>query len=314
MSPKALDNAVVFGKYQNLVGTVTAPIEKNCDTAPVAAIFMTAGMLHHAGPFRLHLDLAHQLSKSNIVSMRFDLSGIGESFGVGTTGRSIDRAANETAQAMDYLTSQYGIEKFVLFGLCSGADDSVHTALSDHRVVGFVSMDGCGYPTKKFYWNRLTSHYLSRLLMLSKWMGVVKRLFGGSRQTPSSLQSGSDIREFPTQDVAEKEFQSLVQRGVDMHFVFTGGIAEYYNYVDQFHDMFSKVDWNGKATTTFFPHMDHIAFLCEDRNQLVADVTSKMIEMTNQHAESRVDVTDPPPAIASALPQLNLPLGSMQQS
>ena len=154
-----MDHAVVFGKYQNLVGTVTEPIG---EPSSVAAIFLTAGMLHHAGPYRLHVDLAHEVSKSNMLSIRFDLSGIGESLGVGQGGQSIDRAANETAQAMDYLSEKYGIKKFVLFGLCSGADDSVHTALTDKRVVGVVALDGCGYRTKRFYWHRLVSHYAPR--------------------------------------------------------------------------------------------------------------------------------------------------------
>lgn len=298
-----MDHAVVFGKYQNLVGTVTEPIG---EPSSVAAIFLTAGMLHHAGPYRLHVDLAHEVSKSNILSIRFDLSGIGESLGVGQGGRSIDRAANETAQAMDYLSEKYGIKKFVLFGLCSGADDSVHTALTDKRVVGVVALDGCGYRTKRFYWHRLVSHYAPRLMMLSKWTALIKRSIGTSDGTPNSLQMGTDVREFPDCDVAESVFQSLADRDVRMHFVYTGGVAEYYNYADQFFDMFQNVRWNENASTTFFPHMDHVAMLCDDREQLVRDVTTNIVYMAKNAdiKSSDPDVQSPvviAPAIDSAV-------------
>lgn len=274
-----MDNAVVFGKYQNLVGTVTQP---NGETSSVAAIFLTPGMLHHAGPFRLHVDLARKLADSNILSLRFDLSGIGESLGIGQGGRSIDRAANETKQAMDYLADQFGVEKFILFGLCSGADDSVHTAMADERVVGLVTLDGCGYRTRRFHWHRMISHYAPRMMMMSKWSRLIKRIAGSAAESPATLQMGTDVREFPSQDVAAKEFQTLSDRGVQMHFVYTGGIADYYNYANQFFDMFRGVTWNGQASTTFFPQMDHVAMLCEDRENLVADVTSNIVQMSQQ--------------------------------
>ena len=242
-----IDQAVVFGQFQNLVGTMTAPASRYDDegageTANVAAIFLNAGMLHHAGPFRLHVDLARTIANYGISSLRFDLSGIGESLGVGAGGRSIDRAANETSQAMDFMFEAYGIEKFILFGLCSGADDSVHTALKDSRVVGVVAMDGCGYATAKFYKNRAIRHYLPRLCSPAKWQRLLSRWFGGNSDTPSSLQLGTDVREFPSRDQAAREFQQLVDRGVQMHFTYTGGIADYYNYEQQFFEIESDSD------------------------------------------------------------------------
>ncbi len=275
-----MDQAVVFGKYQNLVGTVTHPSDKS---STVAAIFLTAGMLHQAGPFRLYVDLARALADKNICSMRFDLSGIGESLAVGVGGQSIDRAANETAQAMDYLQNTYHIDKFILFGLCSGADDSVHTAVKDNRVVGLVTLDGCGYRTARFRWIRLTRHIVPRLLMPSKWMRLIQRLMAQDDEALATLKVGADIREYPTRDDAANEFKILLNRGVQMHFIYTSGIAEYYNYENQFFEMFSDVSWNGLASTKFFPHMDHVAMLCEDRNELVQDVSRRMIGIANSY-------------------------------
>ena len=280
-----IDQAVVFGTYHNLVGTMTAPesryeSQRSEELADVAAIFLNAGMLHHAGPFRLHVDLARTIATHGISSLRFDLSGIGESFGVGVAGRSIDRAANETSQAMDFLRETQGVEKFVLFGLCSGADDSVHAAINDSRVVGVVAMDGCGYPTANFYMNRLFKHYLPRLCSPQKWSRVFSRLTGVETEMPTSLQLGTDVREFPSRDQAAREFQQLVDRGVQMHFAYTGGIADYYNYEQQFFDMFADVDWNDQASTSYFPEMDHVALLCEDRERIITDISMAIRHIT----------------------------------
>ena len=267
-----IDQAIVFGRHQNLVGTVTAPENRfTGDHADVAAIFLTPGMLHHAGPFRLHVALARDLASDGICSLRFDLSGIGESLGVGTAGRSIDRAANEAQQAMDHMSDELGIDKFVLFGLCSGADDSVHAALNDDRIVGVVAMDGCGYRTSRYHWNRLTKHYLPRVISPAKWVSWLLRQ-STPDSAPKTLQMGADIREFPPLAQATSEFRQLVDRGVRFHFAYTGGITEYYNYEQQFFDMFSDVDWRGQATTSYFSQMDHVGMLCEDRERLVADI------------------------------------------
>ena len=186
----AKNDAILFGEHQNLVGIWTeaddhtAAIDAldNDARAKTAVIMVTAGMIHHSGPFRLHVELANRLRHMGIPSLRFDLSGIGESLGIGSSGSSLDRAANEIGQAIDCIAKRYGIEKVILFGLCSGADDSIHTASVDDRVCGVVAMDGCGYRTGGYYWHRLAGHYLPRMTKLSKWTGLLVKSFKDGRR------------------------------------------------------------------------------------------------------------------------------------
>tara|TARA_R110002049_G_scaffold72490_2_gene187121 strand:+ start:142999 stop:143916 length:918 start_codon:yes stop_codon:yes gene_type:complete len=294
-----MERPVVFGNHDHLVGVVTEA-EHPAGNSEVAVILMTAGMLHHVGPFRLHVDLARQLASKGIRSLRFDLSGIGESLGVGSAGSSIDRAAAETGAAMDWMRENGGSRKFILFGLCSGADDSMHTAVNDDRVHGFVAIDGCGYRTKRFHWYRLIRHYVPRLLTPKKWFQFVKRILSANETPPSTLQAGSDVREFPDREEAVKQFQTLADRQTRMHFVYTGGISEYYNYQQQFFEMLPEVDWQQTASTTFFPHMDHVALLCEDRNQLVSHVVSEIASIVESITNS-AEATDKP----AGMPSLN---------
>ncbi len=275
-----MDSAVIFGRYDHLMGIWTSP--KRSGTIDRAVVLVTAGMLHSAGPFRLHRDLAVRLAETSIGSMRFDLSGIGESFGVGVAGESTERAVNEIRQAMDWIENKHGIRHFVLIGLCSGADDALRAAMGDERVCGLVALDGLGYRTPRYYVHRLTKHYAKRLIRPSKWLSVAQRLFSFTRrrfgssvaaEAPSSLNAGTDIREYPARDDAAKMLENLADRGTKMHFVYTGGTAEYYNYASQFSDMFPGLRGRTEITTRYFETMDHVAYLCEDRDALANHIT-----------------------------------------
>ena len=257
----------VFGELDHLLGVVNNPSNRQEDTG---VILLTAGMLHHVGPFRMYVNLARQLEQRGFPSFRFDLSGIGESLAVASQGTSLQRAANETRQAMDLLQDNYGVQRFILFGLCSGADDGFYTALGEERVSGVVLLDGCGYRTAGYYKHRLLTRYFQRVRSLAWW----KQKVGRSTEAPTSLQIGSDIREFPKRDIAAKQLQSLVDRGTKLHFIYTGGVADYYNYKAQFKEMFHDVEFRGQVSSRFFPEMDHVAILCEDRALLVDEISN----------------------------------------
>ena len=273
------DRAMVFGDHDHLVGVATLPDNSDgptpLESGKPAIIMMTPGMLHHVGPNRMYVQFARRLSQEGFHSFRFDLSGIGESLAVGTSGTSLERATSEAIDAMDLLQSEFGIQNFVLFGLCSGADDSIHTALQDDRVTGAVLLDACGFRTRRYYWRRAWSHYLPRVFRPFVWSRFFRRFFNRFRSensTPGSLAVGDDIREFPDRDQAAREIQSLVDRNVKMRFVYTGGVGEYYNYENQFRDMFHDVEFGNHVSWKYFYKFDHVATLCEDRKLLLTDI------------------------------------------
>ena len=266
-----MDQALVFGKFDHLVGIENIVDSENS----LAMIMMTPGMLHNTGPFRMHVDIAQSLEQQGISSLRFDLSGIGESLGIGAAGKSIDRAASEAIEAMDYLMQTHNIHKFILFGLCSGADDSIHTALQDKRVKGVITLDGAAYQTPKFIFNE-AALMLRKMLNLGKLANKIRHLTGNDT-TPASLAMGTDAREFPeTAEQTCKELQQLVDKDVKLHFIYTGG-TNYYNYAQQFYDMLPNMKWRGTESTQYFSEMDHVVMLCEDRERLVSHVTEKTL-------------------------------------
>lgn len=233
-----MESTTCFGQFENLLGVYCEP--ETLTNSRTAVIMLTPGMLHHVGPMRLHVQLARSLAESGIASLRFDLSGIGESLAVGSQGTSLQRAQQEVGEAMDWLSQQYGFEQFILFGLCSGADDALATAVHDHRVVGVSMLDGCGYRTPWFYINFVAYKYLPKLLSLSKLATKAAR-WGRSAVKARSMPMGVDIREYPAREVAERQLVELIGRGVRMQFVYTGGAIDYYSYEDQFFDMFPSL-------------------------------------------------------------------------
>lgn len=265
-------DASVFGRCGNLVGVSILPEAPSQED--LCLVMLTAGMLHHVGPYRLHVDLAKRFADEGVASFRFDLSGIGESLAVGSCEDSLGRAFDETRQALDLLQEQHGFTRFILFGLCSGADDAIEVARMDQRVCGVVLMDGCGFRTIGYHWHRLLQRYLPRLLSADKVFGKLRNLLrlNDPDPVPTSLAAGKDIREFPDRLTAQSQIQRLVDRGTCLRFIYTGGAHDYFNHEGQFTAMFPELRHRGRLSVSFRPQWDHVAYLPEDRQALIDEI------------------------------------------
>lgn len=277
----------VFGTYEHLFG-VHSPAIRDRSFGPARAVLMlTAGILPSPGPLRLHVRLARSLAQAGIPSFRFDLSGIGESLGVGSYGASLERATREVAQAMDLLEQEYGYREFLLFGLCSGADDAIPAALADDRVIGLSLVDACGYRTSQYFWHRLRRVYVPKVLSLRKWGHFVANKLGLPREQKesSTMPRGFDIREFPDRDQAEEHLITLADRGVYMQFLYTSSSMYCYSYAGQFFDMFPRLRSRSGIEVNYYPTFDQVVMLEEDRSELVKRVTDWASRICSTRAE-----------------------------
>lgn len=277
----SLSEAIVFGAQQHLLG-VYQPAAVRSVCKDLAVVLLTPGMLHSAGPFRLHVRLADGLAASGIASLRFDLSGIGESLAVGTAGSSLDRATAEISAAIDELHQRYGVKRVAVFGLCSGADDALYAATRDSRIIGLFALDGCGYRTRSYFWHRFRQHHLPKMLRLNKWWQLLRSALRLRASVPGTLQLGDDVREFPSRDAAAEQLLQLAERDVRLHFHYTGGVGEYYSYANQFADMFPELGDCRQITTSFDPASDHVGFLCEHREALMARAITFFNDLSHQ--------------------------------
>ena len=259
-----------FGPGLNLVGILTEPVGNNVRPGDPAVLLLNAGLLHRVGPHRMAVKLAHRLADSGFRSLRFDMGGYGDSE-VSTDAKSEDsRIFSDIKNAMDFLEAEYGISRFVLFGTCSGADNSHEVALIDPRVAGAILLDAQGYWTARSYVN----HYLPRVFRTKVWTNLVSTSLSSSKQAPGKRKSVIQLlrRPFGPRLQVKREIQSLVDRNAQLLYVYTGGVEAYYNYAGQFFDQFKGLDPRGKIEVEYYPNADHTYTFAEDRERMFTRV------------------------------------------
>lgn len=273
-----------FGPDNTLFGIVTQT-SKPRENAP-AILLVTGGLLHHIGPYRLYVHIARKLADLGFTVMRIDLGGIGDS-GHGASDIPVsERSNHELGHAMDYMQQSYSIDSFVSMGLCSGADDSLKIAVNDNRIRGCLFLDGPGYRTSAYYIRHFLLHYPRRLLSLQKWAHLASRRLGKnqSKTDPGKV----DYRDFPTKELAERQIQGLLTRGVKACFIYTGGVSDYYNYAGQFKAMFPSLSGASGLESRYYPKMDHMAILQSDREEIIRAVLEwSDRSFTPQHAPTK---------------------------
>lgn len=268
-----------FGKHRNLTGIVSAPASRPRDEPPPAVIILNAGLIHHVGPFGMNVMLARKIATIGCVACRFDLSGIGDS------GPSLDhhsyweQTVSDVREAMDFIAARYGAKEFILIGACSGADNAHRTAVQDKRVVGAVFLDGYCFPTFRYYFKR----YGRSILSIGKWWRVFSRFLssrfftGVEGKEGVDLPAGIDYTEFPPKEKIRRELQALIDRRMGLLYFYTGGFSQYYNYEDQFKDMFTGLDLKENVKVCFLLEADHTLILRRDRKQWV-DTISRWVQ------------------------------------
>lgn len=254
------ESAHRFG--DGLVGIVTHPDPARA--SKVGVLLLNAGLTRHTGPFRMHVDLARALGRSGVPVLRFDQAGLGDSAQPSKPGG--ERRHREIDAAMRVLAQQTGAERFVLCGLCSGADDAFHVAAADPKIAGAILLDGVAYPTPGF-WLR---HALPRLLDFGKVLRYLVARRGGGGPTLA------DFRDFPSRKEAVRMLAGMVERDVRLLFVFTGGAYQYFNHSAQLAACLGRAATAPQVSLEFWREYDHTFFLRKHRRVLVSRVLAWM--------------------------------------
>ena len=260
-----------FGPERNLTGILTEPDAKDVHPDYPAVLMLNAGLLHRVGPHRMSFELAHRLAACGYRGLRFDLGGLGDSESVGEASHNANPALPDIKEAMDFLERKHGARSFVLFGLCSGADNSFTAAIRDPRIVGVILLDGFGFWTVKSQ----IVHYLPRVFRPRVWIDLIRRRFSSTQRSfekDALLRQQQLRRPFGTKPEVESALHSLVARGTQMLCFYTGGVEKYYNYANQFFDTFKGLKSRGAIQVEFCPNADHTYTFAEDRERMLTRV------------------------------------------
>ena len=258
-----------FGRSHHLVGICSLPAQAS---GTPGVIVFNAGLVHRIGPFRLHVELCRQLATAGYPALRFDLSGIGDSRGSGESSSGDALASADAADAMQLLTEVSGCTRFVLIGLCSGADNA-HVVARDHpAVAGAVFMDGYAYRTSGY----ALRHYLPRLFSVSRWRRFLSKRLRATQPRANPAAPVVFGREFPPQAQVREDLEAMLVRGLKLNFIYSGGVTRYFNHRRQFRECFGRIANHAGITVDLLAGTDHTYILGADRARLIGLVEDWM--------------------------------------
>lgn len=259
------ETAHLFGSHGGLAGVLCEPSVRAASDAP-AVVLSNVGLNHRVGPSRSWVELSRALAQGGFPGLRFDLSGLGDSEPRRDGPTDSERAALDLTEALDFLQCRGVARRFVLIANCSGTDSLHAVACRDERVVGAVYVDGYAYQNAGYRWRR----GLLKWWQPARWRRWLLHREHYRRVDPAA---GDELllwkRDIPSRAQFARDLEGLVERGVRLLFVFTGGMDLHYNHRSQFHDTFGHRD---EVDVAFYPRFDHLLSRSVDRAALNARV------------------------------------------
>jgi pimeloyl-ACP methyl ester carboxylesterase len=252
------EEALLLGPYQSIAGVYTDTDNRKAGTA---VICITAGLLHHVGPHRLHVLLARALAGQGTGALRFDLSGIGDSATRPDDLPAKDIPVTEINEAIAELEKR-GYQRFILFGICSGAVQACRAAEANPKVCGLILVNtGADDGDKEVNPRLAAQYYLKR--SLRNW-NAWKNLFTGRvkyRELFSTLFSALlhklTAKSKSTKSIGESlhaGLQPFIDRGVSILTILSDRHAAFYKL--------HKKDFDSLDCAQFrlltYPESDHL--------------------------------------------------------
>ena len=278
------DEVLRLGPHGQLVGIVSHPAggKPLAPTVP-AVIVLNAGVLHRVGPHRIHVSLTRRLAELGFPAVRLDLGGIGDSIATSDAASFRESAVADTRAAMTGLADVLGARRFVIFGICAGADNALATALVDERVAGIVLVDAAVYATPR----SLLRELRRRLAEPGGIAGLEDALRWGARRARRRVQHDlARLRRSVTAEPVEEgrtnppietfrtQLRTLADRGVGVLAIYAGMHHENYNHEDQLYESFPEL--RGRVDRAYFPDANHTFTQLEDQAALL-DATEQWI-------------------------------------
>jgi pimeloyl-ACP methyl ester carboxylesterase len=250
---------LAFGAQRHLVGTLLVP--DSTGNKP-AIVFTNAGFVPRTGPNRLTVRLARLFGRHGFPSIRFDFSNVGDSGRAHGSEDAGARAISEIRQAMDIVQQQVGIQRFILFGLCSGTDPCIATAGLDPRVCGTLLLDPFSYPNTRarllITWRKLKSH-LTGGTAVRKLVQIVRRKMRLTRSVSAAAADDiwDDLRPKPPRETFAKSLIQALRGDRRILIIYTDFASETHNYRGQLKHVHPELRKSDGIEAVLLPDADH---------------------------------------------------------
>ncbi|MEE4175213.1 MAG: alpha/beta fold hydrolase [Xanthomonadales bacterium] len=266
-----METAHSFGRDDHLAGIITRPA--SASVTDVAVVIPNAGLIHHVGPWQLHVDLARRLADAGVPSLRFDLSGLGDSELPRRRESVSARTRSDISDAIDLVLSESGARRVVMAGLCSGAVESHRAALAEDRVCGAALFDPPAYGDRLYHLIRWSERYLN----LPRILRFLRRKLDesrGRREKPDPATQPEPYRPMTAEEFAA-EIETVSNRGVEYLFCYSGN--DDYKHRRQLFSILTPATPRERITVFHFRNLDHTPVLIEDR-RILADTLLEWIQ------------------------------------
>jgi hypothetical protein len=272
-----IERVLTFGPAKSLVGILCEPAKERAIAGAPAVITWNVGINHRVGPYRIYVDLARKLAELGFTSLRFDVSGLGDSeVDPADTRTDERRAIGDVQDAMQTLREQRGIQQFVLVGFCSSVDAAHSLGASAENVAGVIYVEGYGFRTRGYY-----LRYPLRLLDRNRWRRRLKillptlfpQVFG---EPLSTEREEVYVRDYPTPGRFADDIKRMLTRGVRLLFIYAGGDTTY-TYRRQLFDMLGPDVSEERIELDFQQHADHTFFVVADRARALKAIADWMV-------------------------------------
>lgn len=179
------ERTIKMSSEPDLFGILTEPLNStNLDLPTI--IVLNSGSAYHIGPGRLHVHTTRQLAAQGFRCLRMDLCGLGDSI---TTQPELENvtypgtAFRDVELAIEMLRRDFGVQRCVLMGLCSGAYAAFQSAAS---IANPALVESVLINPLTFFWKEgmsmeaapvgelVTQHYyLGSALQPKKWLKLL---------------------------------------------------------------------------------------------------------------------------------------------
>ncbi len=250
------EDTFLFGRSGTLIGVVTTP--DGPVRAQVACLFFNMGGDHRIGPRRINVKLARQLAAHGVCSIRFDLSGLGDSVAPSDAAPFAIQSVKDLQDAMTHLEETLDIHRFVVMGLCSGAPSAMTVAATDPRVAGLLLFDGYTFPGRRARFER----YLRRFLVMPTNAAVLDKMIRWA-MVKIGKRTAADGQIYATEAPEQREtffresMKKVAEKRVPILLLYTGSLSAIDRHLDQL-GKFRDEDFVRHAEYVFVREMDHL--------------------------------------------------------
>jgi alpha-beta hydrolase superfamily lysophospholipase len=265
------EQAVLLGPRRNLVGVIARP-RVPLNPALPAVVILNTGIVHRVGHNRMYVTLSRMLAMAGRVTVRFDQSGLGDSGPRNDRLPPLAAGLADIKEVLDSVEKTCQVSRFVLIGLCSGADQCVLYGHTDPRVVGLVMMDPTIPPTRRYY----VYYILRRLSHLQNWISVITGRSGLLRVVsahllhrlrPAEKSRPATLQDLQFDPYLGKSYAASAALGMKLLAAFTA-VSPRHAYLRQILDAFPEVSSGGTLQLQYFSDSDHLFSAAQDRARL----------------------------------------------